>query len=58
VISQVSWQALELLRLIGKSLVEDDILDYGNFDRLHHWIIGELFNLAALLGGLYISLKE
>lgn len=55
---ELVWQGLEYLNLLGSMLVEDDIMDYGSFDRLHHWMIGELIRLGALLGGLFISVKE
>jgi hypothetical protein len=49
---------LEYLHEIGTVLVEDDINDYGQFDRFHHWLLGELIRTFSLLGGLAVVLSE
>lgn len=43
---------------IGTVLVADDLHDYGKFDHVHHWFIGELFRQAGKhLGGALVGLS-
>lgn len=52
------FTVLDYLHQLGTWLVEDDIGDYGEFDHLHHWLVGELLRTFSLLGGLALLLKE
>lgn len=45
-------EVAKLIDAIGALLVIDDYKDYGKFDRIHHWFIGELMREGALL--LYV----
>ncbi|MEM3905631.1 MAG: hypothetical protein QXQ95_08720 [Thermofilum sp.] len=41
-----------IFNTIGYLLTVDDIDDYGKFDRIHHWMIGELIRITSLLVGM------
>jgi len=44
---------------LGEFIVLDDIKDYGKFDRVHHWQIGELIRVLSLYSGVaYKFLKS
>lgn len=41
-----------IFNVLGYLLTIDDIDDYGKFDRIHHWMIGEAIRIVSLLVGL------
>jgi hypothetical protein len=48
----------KLIYELGGVLVADDIHDYGKFDHVHHWFVGELFRqLGKQLGGALVGLS-
>jgi len=49
---------LELSHNLGNFLLIEDYKDYGKFDRVHHWFLGELIRqLTVVLGSLYVGSK-
>ena len=48
----------KLLYNIGDVLIVDDLHDYGKFDHVHHWLVGEFFRqIGKQIGGALVGLS-
>jgi len=52
------FRLLDFLYRLGEMLIKDDIMDYGRFDRIHHWQWGEMLRQGAFLGSTLLALYE
>jgi len=57
-VPDAGFMIAKLVYDIGDVLVADDYHDYGKFDHIHHWFVGEIFRqLGKHLGGALVGLS-
>jgi len=57
-VPDAGFMIAKLVYDIGDVLVADDYHDYGKFDHIHHWFVGEVFRqLGKHLGGALVGLS-
>ena len=57
-VPDAGFMIAKLIYDIGDVLVADDFHDYGKFDHLHHWLVGEVFRqVGKHLGGALVGLS-
>ncbi len=57
-VPDAGFMIAKLVYDIGDVLVADDYHDYGKFDHIHHWFVGELMRqVGKHLGGALVGLS-
>lgn len=57
-VPDAGFMIAKLVYDIGDVLVADDYHDYGKFDHIHHWFVGEVFRqIGKHLGGALVGLS-
>jgi hypothetical protein len=57
-VPDAGFMIAKLVYDIGDVLVADDYHDYGKFDHIHHWFVGEIFRqIGKHLGGALVGMS-
>ncbi len=57
-VPDAGYMIAKLIYDIGDVLIADDFHDYGKFDHVHHWLVGEVFRqVGKHIGGALVGLS-